>query len=146
MNYPPFGLRLRPYRPPLRVSPEQGAKHRVEACKKANMLFCRRLFTKPQNSWIMRANSLRGAASTLSPSCRLYPPGRSPLRGGVEPEAGPPRAFLRLRSGPAHLRRTPSSASWFFLFHLRWCRSDGSAARVHPTSSLDIDFCRINLA
>ena len=26
-------------------------------------------------------------AGRISPSCRLYPPGRSPLRDGVEPEA-----------------------------------------------------------
>jgi len=58
-----LGKNKKVYRPPLRVSPEsidftrdpeqvegQGAKHRVEACKKAKMLSCRRLFTKLQNS------------------------------------------------------------------------------------------------
>lgn len=32
------------------------------------------------------------------------------------------------------------------LTQLRYCRSDGSVARVHPTSSLYTDLCRINLA
>jgi hypothetical protein len=36
---------------------------------------------------------------SFSPSCRLYPPGRSPLRDGVEPEAWRPRV-----SAPATYR------------------------------------------
>ena len=32
--------------------------------------------------------SLTAKVTPLSPSCRLYPPGRGPMRDGVEPEAG----------------------------------------------------------
>jgi hypothetical protein len=46
--------RGQPSVPRLARDPElvegQGAKHRVEACKKAKMVSCRRLFAKLQNS------------------------------------------------------------------------------------------------
>jgi len=35
MNNPPFGLRPRALKALLRANLEQGAKHRVETCKKA---------------------------------------------------------------------------------------------------------------
>jgi len=35
------------FRPSLRANLEQGEKHRVETCKRAEPLSCRRLFTNP---------------------------------------------------------------------------------------------------
>ena len=53
-------------------------------------------------------NGLLGprVSPSFSPSCRLYPPGRSPLRDGVEPEAWRPRVFLRQAQDKLTLRRT----------------------------------------
>ena len=68
---------------------------------------------------------------SFSARCRLYPPERSPLRDGVEPEAGRPRVshLATYRSGTVQIQH-PTVARWPAHVH-------GLATGIHETSGLD---------
>ncbi len=71
---------------------------------------------------------------SFSPSCRLYPPGRSPLRDGVEPEAWRPRVSVpaTYSSGtPRNQSRGTAGRVARGDVHLR-----GLATAIHETSGL----------